>query len=299
MMLPVGEIFCDWLDATYAPDSSVLNDVSTFVTENGGECTHGNDKRKVYRFGSDVYKGTLVLENASRYSRVSASGAALMHLRCLDLYLELISIMSTEAHNVSRLDLARDELQDGAEMIRSMKRKYNQKGVTCALGRKSLPVSYVTSVRADGKETGTFYAGHHTRARITGRVYDKQAQMLAVHGEHIPPTVRTEITVRGENGRPGPNLYDAIHPEKLFWHVASPVLLKAPVGVQEWISGWGGSWVYEMPEKLLPAESLARMVEYSPALDDLLVQADKINGDGGRKYLMRLLSRKFGLDTIH
>lgn len=298
MMLPVGEIFCDWLDVTYGSGSPVLADVSTFVTENGATCTHGDERRRTYRFDSDIYKGTLVLESAARYSRVSASGAVLMHLRSLDLYLKLISTLSSEAHNVSRLDLARDEHRDGAEMIKSMRRKYSRKGVTCGLGRKALPVSYVTSVRADGKETGTFYAGQRTRARTTGRVYDKQAQMLAVHGEHIPPTVRTEITLRGENGRPGPNLYDAIHPEKLFWHVASPELLKAPVGVEEWTSGWGGSWVYEMPEKLLPAESLARMVEYCPTLDDLLAQADKINGDGGRKYLMRLLSRKFGLDSI-
>ena len=294
--LSVGDIFCDWLDTTYATDSPVIEDITSFVTENGAHCSHGDEKRRTYRFDSDLYKGSLVLENSSRFSRVSVSGSVLTHLRSLGLYLEFIGKLSTEAHNVSRMDLARDEHSDGADMIKKMRRKYSKPGVTCALGRKSLPVSYVTSVRADGRETGTFYAGNRTRARVTGRVYDKQAQMLAVHGEKIKPTVRTEITVRGENGRSSASLYDAIHPEKLFWHVASPVLLKAPKGMPNWVSGWGGSWDYVVPEKLLPAESLARMVEYMPALDDLIAQADRINGDGGRKYLLRLLETKFGLN---
>lgn len=294
----VGDVFCDWLDTTYQIDSPVIKDVSSFVLEHGGSCSHGDERRCTYRFDQDTYKGSLVLENSYRFSRVSVSGAILSHLRSIGLFTKFIGLLSSEAHNISRMDLARDKLEDGADMIKRMKRRYTREGVTCALGRKSLPVTYLTSVRKDGRETGTFYAGQRTRARITGRQYDKQAQMLAVHGEHIPPTVRTEVTVRGENGVSGASLYDVLRPEKLFWHVASPVFLKAPKDVEEWVSGWGGGWTYEKPEKLLPAESLARMVEYSPTLDHIIAQADKINGDGGRKYLLRLLQLKLGLTSL-
>lgn len=298
MSISVGDVFCDWLDTTYFPNSPVVDDVGTFVLEHGASCSHGDERRRTYRFDQDIYRGSLVLEHSHRFSRVSASGSVLQHLRSLGLYTAFVGLLSVEAHNVSRMDLAQDRLEDGAVMIKRMRRKYSKAGVTCALGRKSLPVSYVTSVRDDGKETGSFYAGHRTQARVTGRQYDKQAQMLAVHGERIPSTVRTEITVRGENGRSGAGLYDALHPEKLFYHVASPVFTKAPKNVSKWVSGWGGGWAYETPEKLLPAEKLARMVDNCLVLDDLKAQAAKINGDGGSKYLLRLLERRLGLSDI-
>lgn len=299
MSVNVGDVFCDWLDATYSVDSPVIGEISAFVVEHGASCSRGgDDRRRTYRFDRDEYGGTLVLERSHRYSRVSASGSLLSHLRAAGLFTSFIAHLSTDAHNVSRMDLAMDRYEDGALMIKRMRRKYSKVGVTCALGRKSLPVTYMTSVRADGKETGSFYAGHRTQARITGRLYDKQAQMLSVHGETIPPTVRAEITVRGENGRPGPSLYDALHPEKLFWHVASPVFAKAPRNVSPWVSGWGGGWVYDTPEQPLPAEKLARMVDNCHVLDDLKAQAEKINGDGGTKYLLRLLELRFGLASL-
>jgi hypothetical protein len=128
-------------------------------------------------------------------------------------------------------------------------------------------------------------------------VYDKAWEALSKRGEQLPPTTRYEMTSRGEKGRVGPSLRDAAEPTRLFWHIASPTLLKAPDDVPAWTSDWEGGWHYEKTEPLLPAEILERLVEFSPALDQMILQADKI-GDGGKKYLLRLLERKLGLSTM-
>ena len=294
---PELNIFCDWLDTTYAPDSPVIDDTQSWVQVNGGECIHRDEKCATFRVGG-TEGGILKFDTAKRYSRISASGQVLAYFRSLGIFLDYLSELSSEPHNVSRLDTALYLPLDGADVIDSLRKRFSVQGGSCSLGRKSLPVTYVLGVRSDGRETGTFYAGHRTQARQTGRVYDKAFEALQKRGEHLPPTTRYEMTSRGEKGRAGPSLRDAAEPSRLFWSVASPTLLKAPAGTPEWVSGWDGGWSYDKPETLLPAEALARSIDHSAALDSMLVTADKI-GPEGRVYFMRLLERKIlGANTL-
>ena len=291
------DVFCDWLDTTYSAESPVISNVQDFLQRHGGDCFYSDDDSSKYRIGNDDNSGVVVLETRNRYSRVSASGTAISYFRTLGVFHDYLSELSSEPHNVSRLDAALDLPLDGADVVDAMRKRFSVAGVGCQLGTKYLPVSYFLGVRGDGRETGTFYAGHRTRARTTARVYDKAWEMFCKRKISIPPTTRYEVTSRGEKGRLGPSLRDAAEPERLFWHIASPELLKAPDGVPAWSSGWEGGWSYESPESLLPAEALEKIIEYSPALNQMIEKADEM-GTGGRKYMLRLLERKLGLSTF-
>lgn len=282
-------IFCDWLDTTYAANSPIVNTTQSFLHAHGSECVHSDEKSSVFHVGDTG--GVVKIDTAKRHTRISASGQALAYFRVKDIYLDYLSELSSEPHNVSRLDAALDLPLDGADVVASLRKRFSVAGSGCRLGKKYLPVNYNLGVRADGRETGTFYAGHRSRARQTARVYDKAFEAFQKRGEMLPPTTRYEVTSRGEKGRAGPCLRDAAEPERLFWHIASPTLLKAPEGVSEWSSDWGGGWHYVRPEKLLPAEILVRAVDYSPSLAKLIELADEV-GPNGRKYLVRQLEQR-------
>ena len=291
MIYSASEPFCDWLSVTYAPDSPVIDDIQMWLHSAGGSCSRSDDKSSLWNLGlASDRSGTVRLDFKRGYSGVSASGGALAHLRALGLYMDYLSELSLHPHNISRIDVSLDVAQDGASVIDSLRSRFSD-GV-CSLGRKSLPVTYQLNVRpSDGRETGTFYAGHRSKARTTAAVYDKANEARMVRGEHIPPTTRYEMRMRSEKGRAGASLRDAAEPERLFWHIASPTLLKAPDNVPAWSSGWGGGWSYTRPNKPLPAEVLASRVEFSPEIDSLIVLADTI-GSSGRRYLMRKLEEK-------
>jgi hypothetical protein len=289
------EIFCDWLDTTYSPDSPVIDSTKYWAQSHGAMCFFSDDKVSSYRFGGEGTAsgadntGVLRFETAKHYSKISASGQVLAYLRSVGLFMDYLSEVSDDAHNVSRIDVSMDLPLDGAGVISKLRRKFS--GGTCQLGRKSLPVQYQLGVNSAGRETGTFYAGHRTKARTTAAIYDKAWEAFQKRGEQLPPTTRYEMRMKSEKGRAGASLRDAAEPERLFWHIASPTLLKAPKGVEAWSSGWDGGWHYERPDKLLPAEVLARRIDFSPDLDSLIEVADSM-GSGGRAYLLRLLERK-------
>jgi hypothetical protein len=281
-------VICDWLDVTYAPSSPVVGSIAEFLSVNGGTCSYSDDQSSTYRLGGGAGGGTLKVDTRGLFTRVSASGGVLAHFRAQGVYFDYLSTLSEFPHNVSRLDAALDVAVDASPVIAKLRRRYVSGA--CPLGRKSLPVKSILSVRLDGAETGTFYVGHRSQARQTARVYDKAHEAYENRGELMPPTTRYEVTARGEKGRSGPSLRDAAEPERLFWHIASPALLKRPDGVPAWDSQWGGGWCYEKPEKLLPAEVLKRAVSDNAEIAALVLLADKA-GEGGRTYLMTLLRK--------
>jgi hypothetical protein len=291
MIYSASDVFCDWLDTTYCANSDVVGSVSLWLGMNGGNCKYSDEKGSSFAIG----EGYIKIDTSKRFSRISTSGQALEHLRAHNIFLEYLSELSMDAHNVSRLDTALDIPADGADTLDALRKRYSVAGVGCKLGQKKLPVSYILGVREDGRETGTFYGGHRSKARTTCRIYDKAWEALSKRGERIPPTTRYEMTSRGEKGRVGPSLRDAAEPERLFWHIASPDLLQKPDNVPKWSSDWEGGWHYEKVSPLLPAEVLDRLVEFSPGLNEMILQADKM-GSGGRKYLLRRLGRKLGLE---
>jgi len=238
-----------------------------------------------------VGEGTVKLYPAYGVLYCSASGAALDHLRSCGLFMEWLSIIAEWPHRITRLDVAHDFDVDGADALDLLRARYP--GGRVNLGRKALPVSLQLGIRDDGRETGTFYVGHRTKARCTARVYDKRQERLDRRGVDGAPRTRFEVTVKQDYGA---TLRDAAEPDRLFWHVAAPALLDAPEGVSSWSPDWSQGWKADPRSERLPAEVLARRVSESSELDMLMAIADEM-GPGGRVWLARRLLDRLGVEV--
>lgn len=257
-------VICDWLDVTYAPDNTPERAVLDVLQLAGAECIVTSEKGSSWRVGDGVFK----LEYARTHHRYSASGAVLEKLREAGVYMDYLSALSEAPVTVTRLDAAHDVLSDAPPILAKLRKRFPRE---CSLSRKAVRTKFILEVREDGKETGTWYVGHRSKARVTARVYDKQNQMLERHGVLLPPMTRYELTFKKDIGA---TLRDAAEPESLFWHYASPVLLKRPENVPEWSSGWAVGWHYERPEIAL-GELLKSRIGASGELQAILALADR------------------------
>lgn len=290
-----NSVICDYLDLTYSPDAHIfgsdfhMGTIEKWLLSVQATCEKRDSKSALYRLGD---RGRVKMDSNSTFKRVSASGAALAHLRKHSIFEEYLSELASEPHRVTRLDAALDVPQDGADTIAELKKRFSNGHA--ALGRKALKVNYITSVRDDGRESGSCYLGHRQRARQTARVYDKQLEAFEKRKELLPPTTRYEVTAKGERDRPSPTLRDAAEPTSIFWHIASPTLLQAPSGIKPWVPGDGDSWKVKRPE-LLPAEVVERKLSYNPDLDAIFEIASQ-DGSGGLKRALRLIATKYHID---
>lgn len=227
-----GHVFCDWLDTTFSPAED-LSWLPEFVSSAGGAL---KDSGK-YVF---LQGGVIKHQTGRRWQRLSFSGGALSVLRHFGLFDELLLRISAHSHKITRLDAALDLALDAAPIVGKLWGVY--KGGTLRLNAwNSIPVDVQLGTRFDGVITGTFYAGNYRTQKITARVYDKQHELRVKRRAEIGPRVRYEITVKTD----GPTLRDVSDPTSLFWHYASPSLLKAPDNVLSWSPGnpyvWQGS----------------------------------------------------------
>lgn len=276
-------VICDWLDVTHSLEDTPLAEVRLLLLSWDAEALAPD----YFRLGAG---GAVKLEKRGGFTRVSLSGAAVAHLRDTGRWMDLLGLLSSSPHRVTRLDAALDLPVDGADSIAEMRRRYS--GGEVNLGRKALKTTCLLAVRPDGRETGTWYAGHRSKARATARVYDKAWERLQRAGVAVPPCTRYEVTVKKDYGA---TLRDAAEPERLFWHVASPALLEAPVGVPSWDKGWAEGWVLERPE-VAPAAVLERRIERSAELSALLDAAEAL-GPAGRVFLARRVLSRLGVDA--
>ena len=275
-------VICDWLDVTFSPDEAPFPTVNRLLLDAGFDAESSDRSTFVYRLG----RATVMFGPSRGAMRASFSGSACAALRDHGSWSDLLSELSSVPHRVTRVDAALDLSIDGADMVALMRQRYPSGQVN--LGRKAVNTSVVLSVRPDGRETGTWYAGRLTKARYTARVYDKAWEALQKRGEMLPPRTRIEVTAKG--GDSGATLRDAAEPAALFWHLASPALLDAPEGYPVWTPNRDLGWV--APTKHFdPAALLKRRVESSAMLDALALLADDL-GPNGRYYLLGLLEKR-------
>lgn len=233
----------DWLDVTYRPDNTPEYAVLKVIQIAQAEAITTDGSAAVWRLN----RGTLRIEYRKQYARFSASGAFLDGLRAAGQFEQYLSALSEAPHNVSRLDVAYDVPVDTPPILKALNKRYPRE---CALTRKALKTTRFLETREDGKESGTWYAGHRQKGLVTARVYDKQLEREKA-GDPIPqPLTRYELTFRSKVQA---TLRDAALPERIFWQFAEPLLLKRPQSVPAWESGWGGGWHYEREETPLAA----------------------------------------------
>ena len=279
---------CDWLDITTSADSETPENIINYVSAYASDIQQNEEKNKTV---IDIAGGVLQVEIKKRWARVSASGKVLDAFRMLKIFDNYLDTLGALPHKVTRLDAAYDTQEDGADILAKLRRRYRSERPS--LSRKALPVSVIISRRdIDNRETGTFYAGHRTRAQVTARVYDKQHELKQKQGLEVSPRTRYELTVKGGMS---PSLRDAAEPSRVFWHYMAPTFLKKPAGVcvKPWEPGWGGSWESTSVEVDL-VKRLKSLVENSTVIDQMISVADEISPAEGRAYLARLLSTRIG-----
>jgi len=282
-------IFCDWLDVTFPPGTCPYPELNALLIGLGFRVEDSRDRLKwVYRPLIREGKGTFMIWQGSRWDKVSISGAACAELRAQGAWLEVLTLLADQPHTVTRIDATMDLPVDGADLFDSLRHSYPE---SVNLRRKALATSVIMRRRPDGRDTGTWYAGYRSGARLTAKVYDKAWQVLCDTGREILPCGRVEITAKGEYGA---TLRDAAAPDALFWEGASPAILQAPEGAPmrsnvESIGWKSKARVFE------PAAVLRRRVEYMAELDALASVADSM-GPAGREYLLQLLRRRLSAD---
>lgn len=273
-------VICDWLDVTYSPVDTPETAVLAVLQSAGAECLYTDDKGSTWRVIDGVFK----VQRAPGFVRLSASGSVLSQLRLQGQFLNYLSALSECPHSVTRLDAALDVLCDAAPILSDLWRRYPRE---CSLTRKALRTKTIFSTRDDGQQSGTWYAGHRSAAKVTARVYDKTLEALEKRGELLPAITRYELTVRKAMG---PTLRDAAEPERVFWHFASPALLQRPEGIAPWDPNWGLGWTYKA-ESAPAGGVLKSRVEHSAELL-ALYELSQREGAGGVDYLLSLIRRR-------
>lgn len=274
--------FADWLDVTYRPEDFAdedhpISEIRRFLDSQLCPVLYADAEQTRIRVGA----GVVAISFKRQCWRVSFSGAALHFLRVSGELEMCLSVLALSPHKVTRLDVAVDLATDAPGFLRALEARYPDDRIN--LQRKAIKVTRFYSARdSDGQQTGTWYAGHRSSARVTARVYDKQAEALDKRGETLPPTTRIELTFRKDHGC---TLRDVAMPASLFYQYASPALLSAPPGLPEWVSHASG---WESPQKAPPLdfEVFCRRVETSPELARLIELANEI-GPQGRAMLIR------------
>lgn len=285
MTFSTSEPFCDWLDVTCSPESSFLDGLRLFCDMNLWPVGYADPERVVIVVG----EGKLVLDIKKRYHRASASGSVVEFLRNSGLLERYLALLATVPHRVTRLDVAVDAPVDAPSVLRSLEARYPMD--TVALSRKAMRVTRMYSAReSDGQVTGTWYVGHRSNARVTARVYDKQAEVLARTGLDSPPRTRYELTFKKDLGC---TLRDCLMPSSLFYEYASGTLLEAPKGVKPWVPNKDSDWSSVPVDSALPYDVFRQRVERSPEIARLVELAADF-GPQGMPVLIRAFTR--GLD---
>ncbi|WP_447530565.1 replication initiation factor domain-containing protein [Vreelandella sp. TE19] len=271
--------FCDHLAVTFHPKRNPVGSLRSLLSDMGAVPLDD----RTFRLG----EGSVKLYETYGVLYCSASGAALAQMRELGVFMDWLSVISDWPHRVTRLDAAHDVLVDAADVLDALRSQYPTGQVN--LGRKALRVKLELAIRDDGRETGTFYVGHRSKARATARVYDKRQERLDRAGVTGPHRTRYEVTVKQDYGA---TLRDAAQPDRLFWHVASPALLEAPPGTPPWTADWSQGWRFDRPERSA-FEVFERRLSQSPELDLLVELADAV-GPVGRVLLARRVLGRLG-----
>ena len=268
-----SDTFCDYLDVTFSPDDSPVFCLRDWLDTHCFPICFADDTS----CNTDVTigSGILRIQEKKRFHRVSASGSVLSHLRSIGRFEEYLSLLAICPHKVTRLDAARDYAVDGPVFLEALRKRYPDDMVL--LQRKAVRVTWFTSCRAsDGLRTGTWYAGHRSSARVTARVYDKQAEALDNRGEHLPPRTRVEFTFRKDHGC---TLRDAAMPYSLFHQYASPAIVPRPDDAADWVAH-GEGWEPLPMAPAMPFALYKRRLETSPEIARLAELARRFGPEG-------------------
>lgn len=260
------DIFPDFLSLTFNPDTIPDGHIRSLLLDLDFR-VHGSIKAA---FVPPDGFGLVRFFLRPRFTSVTFSGGALGHVRRFAAVGNLLQVLTLAPHRVTRLDLAKDlEFDSASDVSRRLTTLWDRarKGFV-SLGRKGVPrekISRVESVRADGSVTGTVYCGSR-KDRYFAKAYDKRAEAWARRSIDIGrELVRVEVTA----SRGTASLRDFLEPDSLFFYLASPDFLPAPLDVPEWRSLDMDPLTLPELATLTDHEKIIRLIENSTDLETL------------------------------
>jgi len=287
----------DQLNVSCGAEPSFADPVERFLVSISAQPLPLGPGKVMWQFPSCIWKNSIHITRRRSYHVASFSGGALEHIRQVEhWWQELLWLLGSVPHTVSKLEIAHDLPVDGADSIASLQALVPGE-TSKLLSRKGLPVEWFLAQRdADQRYTGTMYIGKGTTARLKLKVYDKAHERRVRVGLLLPPTTRYELTFMKDYKGGGISLRDAYEPERLFWDGMPGDLLSRPPGVAPWSPADGVGWSAGSPVDRLPADILSRRVSDSAELDVLARIADEM-GPGGRVWLLRRLAERLGVEV--
>lgn len=294
-----GVVFCDWLDITFSlfyntPDEFVdyFLGLGFSLTRSASEKTHVLECDVLRGAGIGVSRGVLKIDTLSRLGliRVSLSGVCLEYLRFKNKFDDALGFFSEHAHRITRLDSAVDFNVVGFKRINDLRKKHH---TTCPLSSRALRTKCILSRGLDGRSTGTFYVGHNSKANHTARCYDKRHQIWETTGVDIGfNAFRYEIVSRFKRDRAGASLRDVHDPSSLFYHYASPSLLRKPKGVPDWVGLSDSPFSILRPEAALPAAKIKTLVNHNYVFESIYKLSQQA-GSGGVDFVLSTIRKEF------
>jgi len=288
-----GQVETDYLSLTYPPgviSSRMIDDYIYHLYDIGGESKSSFDqKKKVYTVG----RGRSSIVETNKYLKIDLTGELLVILRSHGIYMDILSLLGSEAHKVTRLDVAHDVDTDYPVIRKSLEKKFPGM-IVPGFSRKVLKATEFVNAREDGQKTGTYYIGQRGKTRYHARIYDKMHQMSERHGDILPTRTRYEL----ELGRQVPvTLRDAANPEPIFWHFMSPTILEKPPGVPDWEPSEFETWKLDQDGKSY-YEKMHTMVANAPIFDDLLRLVETAdNRKNARAALESIIAKRLAKAT--
>lgn len=277
---------CDWLDVTCAPNASFVDDLTAWLLLNGVACITFKDGSNAYTFD----RGVLQISTSAKFHRASASGGFVDGLRDAGLFRDYVNLLGSVPHKVTRLDVAVDVSVDAPLVLDALESTYPD-GVF-HFGRKAVRTKTILEKRmSDNLSSGTWYAGHRSKARLTGRVYDKQLELMEKHGILSPPMTRFELTFRKDFGA---SLWDVLSPTDIFYSYAGNLMKTDHVKHDDWSSRGTMPWNSLPVDKDMTIERFKRMLAHSAELKRYCAVASSSFGAEGEPVVLSALQ-----DVIH
>ena len=287
-----GVVFCDWLDITFSSETETIENFANQFLEYGFQVDHIEPEKicslvcGVLRAGMGVSKGVVRLTISRGILRVSLSGVALEFIRHFGHNDSMVDFFISRPHHITRLDAAVDFDVVGYKRINYLRDKFPEH---CSLSSRALKTKRIVSRGLEGRETGTFYVGHRSKAGVTARCYDKRHQIWETSSVDIGFNVfRYEIVAKFKRDRDGASLSDYLNPARLFYHYASPSLLRKPKSVGDWEPSSFFTFTPEKVDSLLPAQKIKRLL-YDSYLLKRIAELSQEDHTGGVSYAMSLI----------
>jgi len=235
------------------------------------------------------YGGVFYASHQFSVFAMQFSGAALRSIREASLLKELCMLLDGTPHTITRLDASCDYAVAAPRFLSKL--YYRIRRTPLTIGSKVVTFRDVerhTSVNAFGETVGNLYLGKRN-AEIRVLVYDKRHERLSKGAEDCGDCLRIEVRLKSQVGC---TVWDALSPERVYYHYAAPALVELPESVRPWKANGQGFEIQHNEAQFTAYARLKSLIGESAIVDQMFRLA-RMEGAGGLQSVITLLQRRF------